>query len=305
MNKWEILETKHEYLLNNCQKSKYFKEVGFTTLYFWSFLDDLFILKHEYGIVVAEEITTHKNIEAGYYVLAIFATEEKFDMLISAASTLEINGEQMKGFYFLFEETAKAIYEILNTKKKIIVSGDFPKDYFYLSENFITFSGKKLQKKRNARNKFISMYGDKTVVKKINKETIPQISSFLKKKKEYSEKNQFGFLLNDFDSNVEFLKNIHLFKGEGSAYFINDECVGFSYGEFNGSYADIFIEKFNTFYKGLGAFISSDFVNRHYKDIKIVSREDDNGEKGLTLSKESYKPEYLKGRYGVIINYED
>ena len=142
-------------------------------------------------------------------------------------------------------------------------------EYIYLTNDLINLKGKKYHKKRNHYNNFINLYNFSSSPinsEKIITDCLTLLSSWKNKKCICSKE-----LL------IEPLGEI-----------FNDSAI-------------IHIEKCNTDYRGIYAFINNEFLKSSFKDTKYVNREEDCGHKGLQKSKESYHPYKILNKYFIKI----
>jgi len=83
-----------------------------------------------------------------------------------------------------------------------------------------------------------------------------------------------------------------------------NNIVGFSIAEkyANDNMANILVEKADTSYNGIYAFINREFLTREFKDTQFVNRQEDCGNEGLRKSKQSYNPIRMEEKYLLNID---
>lgn len=164
------------------------------------------------------------------------------------------------------------------------------KDYLYPIANFIGFSGKKMEKKRNHLNYFLNNYGSATV-EPIGENNIDELIEFtLKFKHQHPDNQLFNY---ESDSTIETLRLFGLYPFSGIALRYEGKIIGFSYGEKSGDTFFVHVEKGDTDYRGIYQAISSFMARRvseEFPDVRFLNREDDTGNEYLRQSKLSYHP---------------
>ena len=172
-------------------------------------------------------------------------------------------------------------------------------EYVYLTEDLINLKGNKYHKKRNHYNNFTKLY-NYTICSIDNEKTIKDCIDLLDKwesKKCLCSKE----LLMEPTAIKSILFSLENLSLKSIAVYVDGNLAGFSIGEkFNNS-AIIHIEKCNTDYRGIYAFINNEFLKLHFKDTIYVNRQEDCGSDGLQQSKESYHPHLVLKKYLIKI----
>jgi hypothetical protein len=79
----------------------------------------------------------------------------------------------------------------------------------------------------------------------------------------------------------------------------NTNIIAFTIGEkyANDTMANILVEKADTSYDGVYAFINREFLTRHFNETQFVNRQEDTGNEGLRKAKQSYNPVRMEEKY--------
>ncbi len=199
---------------------------------------------------------------------------------------------------YLTEEEAEKIKELFNGSDPEF-NRDYS-DYFYDKEALLTLKGKHLSGQRNFINRFKKNYPDYRT-EKLSEKNIWRIDKFLT---EYYEKREKASeLFKDEKKNVfEFLNHVKSFGFLTLALFAGDEPVAFSVGEIRENVLFVHEEKADASIKGSYQMIVNEFVKTYANEnVTYINREDDSGDEGLRISKESYHPAFLLNKFSVKI----
>lgn len=163
-------------------------------------------------------------------------------------------------------------------------------EYLYDIEKFVTFSGKKMEKKRNHLNFFKRNYSP-VVVEDISAANAADLIAFTL---EFNAKNSENELA-DYECRqvMDALAHFDDFPYEGVALRYEGRIIGYSFGEKSGDTFIIHAEKANIEYRGVYQAVASELakmVMGKYPDVKYLNREDDMGSEDLRKSKLSYHP---------------
>ncbi|MDF9867339.1 hypothetical protein OKW22_000909 [Bacilli bacterium PM5-3] len=174
-------------------------------------------------------------------------------------------------------------------------------DYLYSVEKMMTYSGKKLQKKRNHVNNFLKEYQDRYELKIIegNPDVVKDCIEFTKKwDSNKSERDMY--IDQEVSGTIDVLNHMSQLSCEGLAIYLDGEIQGFGIGtQLNDTTAVINVEKADGSIVGLYPFLRQQVVKTFFDDLKYINTEDDVGEENLRKSKLSYRPEYLVEKYTV------
>ena len=199
---------------------------------------------------------------------------------------------------YLTEEEAEKIKELFNGSDPEF-NRDYS-DYFYDKEALLTLKGKHLSGQRNFINRFKKNYPEYRT-EKLSEENIGPVDKFLT---EYYEKREKASeLFKDEKKNVfEFLNHVKNFGFLTLALFAGDEPVAFSVGEIRENVLFVHEEKADASIKGSYQMIVNEFVKTYANEnVTFINREDDSGDEGLRVSKESYHPAFLLNKFSVKI----
>lgn len=169
-------------------------------------------------------------------------------------------------------------------------------DYIYESQNLANLTGRKYAGKRNHITRFVNNYDYR--VEDICEANIP---GCIKAAKEWCLANNCeGFISYETESIITILENWYELGFYGIAVYVDDKISAFTIGEIaNEDMAIIHVEKAFSEIHGLYPFINKTFVERYFKHIKYINREDDMGLEGLRKAKQSYYPYKLEYKQTV------
>lgn len=267
--------------------------LSFTNMYLWRDMFKLAVYKDDNFIIILCELDG--EIFSLNPICNVEYIDEAIDFLIDYFEMIErpflihncvrIVKESIEANYDIFDyETTRDTY-----------------DYLYSVEKILTFSGKKLQKKRNHINNFKKNYDNRYEFKLIegNQEVIDDCIAFTKMWDE-SKTERDEYIDQEVKGTIDVLNNISLLSCEGIAIYIDGEIAGFSIGtRLNDTTAVINVEKAKPEIQGLYPFIRQNTVKTFFSDLIYINTEDDVGEENLRKSKLSYQPEYLVEKFSI------
>ena len=172
-------------------------------------------------------------------------------------------------------------------------------DYIYEYEKLSTFSGKKLQKKRNHINSFMKEYEGRYVYSKLEKSDIEECKEFLK---EWCDGEEDSFLIQECAGVNFVLDNFDELPYVGGVVRIDGKIKAFTVGSrLNHDTVQINIEKADGEIRGLYPFLTKEFLANEWANQGIVwvNREDDMGKENIRQAKESLYPAYLLEKYRI------
>lgn len=202
--------------------------------------------------------------------------------------------------YVLSCYTKEAMEEILaldSSFKAEAIRAGF--DYVYEFEKLSTFSGKKLQKKRNHINAFLKDYEGRYSYSRMVKEDIPACLEYLD---HWISGEQDSFLLQECEGVRFLLDHFEELPYVGGLVRIDGEIKGFTIGsKLNHDTVQINVEKAEGEIRGLYPFLTREYLANEWsnQDIVWVNREDDIGNENLRKAKESLYPVYLVEKYRI------
>jgi len=173
-------------------------------------------------------------------------------------------------------------------------------DYIYRAEDLVGLSGRKYSGQRNHINYFVRTFEDFSF-EVIDGENLEQVREF------YA---LYGAGVN-LDSEVfaeehvkttEVLENYELYGLSGALLKVNGSVIAFSIGEIINNVLFIHIEKADSQYRGAYQVISHEFA-KHFASsaVEFINREEDVGDEGLRISKNSYHPCEIIEKYIFIV----
>ncbi|MHB8096866.1 MAG: DUF2156 domain-containing protein [Erysipelotrichaceae bacterium] len=170
-------------------------------------------------------------------------------------------------------------------------------DYVYEGEKMRTLSGKKLQKRRNNYNHFVSLYEGHYTFSEMSKDDIPELKEYMKqwrvdRTEEY---------LNYEAEGVENVLNLFgVLPYRGGVIRIDGEIKAFIIGSMTSKrMVQINIEKADPTIRGLYQAIEKLYLEQFYPDVQWVNREDDMGIDSLRQAKQALHPAYMIDKYRI------
>lgn len=174
-------------------------------------------------------------------------------------------------------------------------------DYLYDAEMLATLKGKKMGKKRNHVNKFDSLYPEWSI-EKITRENVREAMKFMDKFDLEGDSGQMA--VDERKLTRELLAYVEKGDGveQGAILKVRGEVAGFTLGDVKGDTLFVHVEKCTRQYEGSYEKINKEFaamMMAEHPEIKYINREDDAGDAGLRLAKESYHPLEMLKKYNV------
>lgn len=164
-------------------------------------------------------------------------------------------------------------------------------DYVYSIEKLISFSGKKLQKKRNHLNAFYRDYENRYVYESLNKENIEECKVFLE---QWKTDDEDAFLQHDRKGTMHILEYYDFLDCKGGCIRIDGEVKAFAIGSvLSDRMIQENIEKADESIRGLYQAILKEFLSHEFSEYQYVNREDDMGYENLRAAKLAYHPEFM------------
>ncbi len=162
-------------------------------------------------------------------------------------------------------------------------------DYVYLTEKLISFSGKKLQKKRNHLNAFYAEYQDRYEYESLNEENVKECLAFLEEwKKDVTEDDFFEY---ERRGVRRLLQRYAVFHYRGGLIRIDGKVKAFAIGSLlSERMCQENVEKADDRIRGLYQAIMREMLMHEFKDTLYCNREDDMGRENLRQAKRAYAP---------------
>lgn len=164
------------------------------------------------------------------------------------------------------------------------------REYLYNIDQFLHFSGKKMEKKRNHLNYFMNHYADYEM-EILDASKSRELIEFNDKFNLYHKEGETF----DYESHAisEAISNYESYPFFGLLIRYKGNIIGYTFGERSGDTFIIHAEKGDIEYRGVYQALSSLLsraVQEKYPDVKYLNREDDMDNDYLRQSKLSYHP---------------
>jgi hypothetical protein len=171
-------------------------------------------------------------------------------------------------------------------------------DYVYSVKDLISLSGKKYHGKKNHLNTFMANEG--ISYESISSENLDQV---VQAEEEWCKKHDCGKGETELKSEkiaiFRALENFDKLGLTGGILKISGKIAGFTFAEpVSGDTVLIHIEKADPDTKGAYTAINQVFLEKQWKHMSYVNREEDLGLEGLRKAKESYHPVKMIEKYG-------
>lgn len=280
---------------------KYLKDYPFKT-YEYSFLTLCLWKRYcnvEYA-VIDDALVLKKTEEkiGSFFMQPIGCSEEKLPSILQQLIEIKQADSGFKALFRDIEEPfMKKLLEIYGSN--LLFLEDVKNfDYIYETEKLIHLSGEKLHKRKNHYNQFINHYSFE--VKDIcAQEVIKDCLNFTSRWYE-NQKVKTRQLLCELEGIQDVLNHLEYLNVIGMAVYVEGKIAGFTFGEkVNSEMAVIHVEKGNTKYKGIYAFINKTFAENYLQDVRTINREEDLGILGLRKAKLAYDPIKLEKKFIV------
>lgn len=175
-------------------------------------------------------------------------------------------------------------------------------DYLYEAEALASLSGKKLGKKRNHVNRFISENPGYSFVP-MTAEDVGRVTAFYRGVHLPLSKPALADV--EREQVMHVLANLDRYGFEGAVLSTPaDGIVAFTLGEVIGDTLYVHIEKMNHLVNGAGETINKLFAElmmARHPEVRYINREEDVGDPGLRHAKESYHPVRILAKYNVMM----
>lgn len=176
-------------------------------------------------------------------------------------------------------------------------------DYLYDAEMLATLKGKKMNKKRNHVNHFVS-FNPEWTFEPLSAENAQAAQAFMDI---YDRETDDNFMARE-ESRLSRKMIDMIAEGDavmhgGVLYNKPGEICALTIGDVKGDTLYVHIEKATRNVSGSYEMINKEFashVKEVHPEIKFINREDDSGDLGLRMAKESYHPVALLKKYNII-----
>lgn len=216
------------------------------------------------------------------------------------------------------EHDSRVKFETLTLSAKNIVCSLFPgrfsfnenRDYFeyvYRTNKLAEFSGSDLSRIRQYANQFERNHKGSYRTEMITPSLIPQVWELacMWHKTKRAENADNPVYIQQIDSENEAIKiGLDSFSElglSGTAVFIGDEMIGFTYGApLSDECFDLLAEKGITTKEHIYCVLLRDFTRMSCKNYKRLNFEEDIGVQGLRTMKIRYKPEFIMEKFTAV-----
>lgn len=268
--------------------------LSFTNMYLWRDMFKLNVYNSEEFLIV------FCNVNDEFFSLNPICGLDKIPIAIDFL----LNFFKERDTKFIIHNCVKKVKEVIEVKYPDMFEYELTRDtfdYLYSVEKILTYSGKKLQKKRNHVNNFLKQYQGKYEIKIIegNPYVIEDCIA-LTKKWDLEKTERDEYIDQEVAGTIDVLEHMDQLSCEGIAIYIDNKIEAFSIGtQLNDTTAVINVEKANQEITGLYPFLRQQLVKKFFDDLIYINAEDDVGEENLRKSKLSYQPEYLVEKYSI------
>jgi len=176
-------------------------------------------------------------------------------------------------------------------------------DYIYDAEILATLRGKKMSKKRNHVNQFLSLYPNWTY-ERLSSRNVNELLDEMDEIESEASQNPDAVIerelcrkfLREYDSHNDAVL--------GGVLRVDGKVAAFAIGDVRDDTLFVQIEKasrqFSGAYEMINKLFASDMLQSH-PELKYINREEDAGDPGLRQAKKSYHPVKILRKYSVTI----
>lgn len=274
-----------------CKYPPLISEYTFSNLFVWQNSRIIEYAQYEEGLIILA--TTKEN---KYFLSPIGFNDNKkiITLMLEYGQKYNLTNSIKR----VDEET---IDSIKNTGLKIIEDID-NFDYVYNRDDLAFLNGRKYSNKRGFIKKFCADYYHRYWSYKNHKECREKCIIFTEKWFE-NRKPIDEALQNEYYAIKNFFSNYNEFNAIGGVICIEDEIVGYSFGEkLNKNTFVVHFEKADSKYSGIYQTINKLFVeNEIPSKFQYINREQDLGVSGIRKAKESYYPVKMIKKFNITI----
>lgn len=170
-------------------------------------------------------------------------------------------------------------------------------DYVYDSAEFIALRGKKYSGQRNHINQFQRTWPDWRA-ETVGPDDLAAVSEFFTRYAQSRDKIYDSFYAEE-EKVREVLEHMEVYGFFGTALWAGGRVVAFSMGEVQGDTLFVHIEKADRNCPGAYQMISHCFAEQWGGNVRFLNREEDVGDEGLRISKQSYHPVKLLEKFTI------
>lgn len=271
-------------------------EYSFATLYLWRQYCDAQIAERDGCLLIRKTckfLGTHFMQPVGY-------KKHNLPHIIEHLVTLKKETPDMR--YLLGDVEEAFLQDLLDIYGQRVEYAAHVEnfDYIYKSSELIELKGRRFHSKKNHLNRFLRDY-EHRVVDVSAPTTIKDCIEF--SERWFSAREPTVQLVAERQGVQDVLADLDYLGLEAMAVYVDDKMAGFTVGEkVNRNMAVIHVEKGDTEYRGIYAFINQAFVERYFSDVPYINREEDLGIEGIRQAKMSYNPVWLEKKYLVNLD---
>ncbi len=255
---------------------------------------------YQYAII-NDTLFIRGHVENDFSQYAFSLPLGKMDLALSVAvlrKYCELN--DLRLIFSAVPEYALDEFRALNPQKIEMIED--MSDYLYSAEKLSTLSGKKYNKKRNHVNQFLAAYPEWTLIP-VTPRNAAECLAFMDSIDREGDNTPMAVI--ERRLNREVLTQIMNGTTQyiGAILYGGDEMLGFTIGDIKGDTLYVHIEKALREAPGAFEMINKSFaaqVCESHPEIEYINREDDAGDMGLRLAKQSYHPVDILSKYNVI-----
>ncbi len=175
-------------------------------------------------------------------------------------------------------------------------------DYLYNAEPLATVAGKKMSKKRNHVHQFLRAYPDWKAVE-MTPENAHEAMDFMDVFDLEGDSTDMARVERELSRRMISLiekgdKNL-----EGMILYADGKVGAYTIGDVKGDTLFVHVEKatrgVNSSYEMIN-YVFAKAMTEKYPEIKYINREDDSGDMGLRMAKESYHPVEILKKYNIV-----
>lgn len=267
-----------------------YSDFNFTSLFCWNTDDSTKISILNNNLII--KLPDYVNSKPIFSILGKTDIDKSLDTLLHKTTELKMVPEIV-------------ITSITNQQPYVLTIDRDQFDYIYPLKQQAVMQGKHNKVKRNKVNKFMRLYDNELVLKRVNlKNALVHkeiINTFYKWKKQRNRDDKE--INNEYKALDKLLRNASDLNLICYQVFINHTCVGFSINELlNNDYAICHFQKSILDFEHIDVFLSNLVAKElcHY-DCKYINWEQDLGIPGLRKMKQSYLQEFFLKKYTVCL----
>lgn len=271
-------------------------EYSFLTLYLWRDYCNV-----EYAILEdALIIKKTEDKKGSYFMQPMGYSDVTLPKIVAELQQMKKKDSTMISLFRDIEEPFLLRLQTMYESNVIYAEDRKNFDYIYETQKLIDLTGEKLHNRKNQYKQFIKKYNyslkdiqDPSVVE----DCLNLAKSWFEGTKVKHKECVFELAgIRDIFNHLDFLSAC------GMVVYVDGKIAGFTIGEkVSSQMAIIHVEKGNTNYKGIYAFINKTFAQEYLYDMALINREEDLGLAELRKAKLAYDPLRLEKKYIVNI----